>query len=164
VYDAILDLEGVPLTEVSNWHKIVKCGEVRNLVEDVEGKWQIPILSPKGSFIIWSSKTIHSARLAQRTEIQTIEDPWLGWRGVVYVCYRPRNEFTHEELKRRASVVADNRTTNHWSLKIFPKNPRSSYREKYHPKIEELIQNPKLVYRFSPLKLNPIQKRLAGFI
>ena len=161
MYDEIMKLENVYEND-SNWHKIQNCSEARKLIEAIDGKWQIPILAPSGSFIIWSSKTIHSARLAIREENPTLDDKWLGWRAIVYVCYRPREEFTAEELKKRASVIADNRVTNHWSTKIFPKNPRSSYRPKYHENIEKLVKDPRLVYRFSPLTLNEIQKRLAG--
>jgi hypothetical protein len=163
VYNDILDFEKVSPNDVTNWHKIEKTHEVRQMVESIGGKWQIPILAPRGSFIIWSSKTIHSARLAIREEEPHLEDIWLGLRAVVYVCYRPREEFTREEIARRANVVADNRTTNHSATKIFAKKP-GNFRVKYHPKIEELIKNPRKVYSFSPLKLDLTQKRLAGII
>jgi hypothetical protein len=163
IYNEILDFEKVPKEDVSNWHKIEKTQDVRKMVESIGGQYQIPILAPSGSFIIWSSKTIHSARLAIRVEEPSMEDIWLGLRAVVYVCYRPRDEFSKEEIARRANVVAENRTTNHAGVKIFAKKP-GNFRVKYHPKIEELIKNPRLVYRFSPLKLDATQKRLAGIL
>ncbi len=163
IYNEIMDYEKVALDDITNWHKIEKMQEIRKKIELIGGQWQIPILAPSGSFIIWSSKTIHSARLAIRIEEPSKTDIWLGLRAIVYVCYRPRDEFTREEIAKRANVVADNRTTNHASTKIFAKKP-GNFRMKYHPKIEELIKNPRLVYRFSPLKLDVTQKRLAGII
>jgi len=86
--------------------------------EDSES-YQIPILSPAGSFIVWSSTTIHSARLPVESQEPTSEDQWRGWRGVVYISYRPREDFSKEEQKKHAMWLDENRMTNHWGTKAF---------------------------------------------
>eukprot|EP01104_Vermistella_antarctica_P006280 TRINITY_DN16995_c0_g1_i1.p1 TRINITY_DN16995_c0_g1~~TRINITY_DN16995_c0_g1_i1.p1 ORF type:complete len:368 (-),score=55.62 TRINITY_DN16995_c0_g1_i1:59-1162(-) len=160
---------GVAETNTSNWAMLRedKKEAVRNLVQGVEGgQWQIPIETKKGSFIVWASSVIHSARGATRIEKRDRADVWKGWRGVVYVCLRPRCEFTQEELARRKNVFDDNRTTSHWSTKIQKLLPggRKSRKEDYSKEIQQYINNPKLVYDVlgKPV-LSSRAKRLCGF-
>lgn len=153
--------------KLSNWLKIQDkdYNYFKNLVENIGGQWQIPILAPKGSFIIWSSATIHSNKLPDKTEIVTQDDPWKGSRCVVYVCYRPRFDFSDEEITTRASVVESDRVTNHWGTKIFPLRPDAYYyKSKKCTQMEKLMQDPKLVYDLTGLKpkLNSIQLSLIG--
>lgn len=163
IYDKLIDYyqkQG----ESNNWLPI-KSSDVeyfKNLVTEIGGKWQIPIYSNKGSFIIWSSTTIHSAKLAHIIENNDPKDIWKGWRCVVYVCYRPLEEFNQLELNRRKLVVDDNRTTNHWSTKIFPITSRGNI--KRHSVIQELINDPTLIYKITGLmpKLSNKQKKLLG--
>ncbi len=162
MFDDVMKVENVAESDTSNWRMISHVAACKKLVEESGGQWQVPIVASRGSFIVWSSTTVHSARASVRVEEPTLADPRLGWRAVVYVCYRPREEFTASELAKRASVVKDNRTTNHWGTKIFAKRPGATFRLKFHPKIEEYLQAPSKVYRFSALNLTHEQKRLAG--
>ncbi len=162
IFDKMMFIDNVDLKDNSNWHSIKNVDQVKSLVEKNQGKWQEPILAPAGSFIIWSSCLIHSARHATQIETISLDDKYLGWRAVVYVCYRPKEEMTFNEIKKRSSVIKSNGCTNHWSTKIFATRPGMTWKLKYHPNIERLLQDPKLVYQFSPLELNQEQRNLVS--
>lgn len=72
VFEKIMDYHGITDTDLSNWVKFKDndMETLKKIVEDAGAQWQIPILAPKGSFIIWSSSTIHSARLAIKKSTQ----------------------------------------------------------------------------------------------
>merc|ERR1712014_57257 len=126
VFEEILDKLNVHHT--GNWLKF-KDSSIKNivkpLVESVGGKWQTPVIVKPGSFIMWFSSTIHSALPATKRYKPTPDNPWKGWRGVYYICYRPVEEFTEKELLKRQQNIAENRVMNHWCLKTFGKNPGS---------------------------------------
>merc|ERR1711879_407409 len=42
-----------------------------------------------------------------------------GWRGAVYVCDRPLEQFSLEALDRLNECVEKNLGTNHWATKIM---------------------------------------------
>ena len=135
----------------SNWLKFSddNIEIVKAMVEKIGGTWQIPILAQKGSFIVWASSVIHSARLQSDSVSSTKKDRYYGWRGVVYVCYRPLREFSAGEIKKRKKVFEENRVTNHWSTKMFGKKPgsRFGYTDPRHPEIEKMINDPTFVYK-----------------
>lgn len=137
---------------------------VEKAVLEAGGEWQIPILAKKGSFIIWLSSVIHSARIQIGNLPEDGKDKHRDWRGIVYVCYRPREDLTEDEIKTRSKVVDENRTTNHRCTKIFPKKPGSFYLYKsLDDKILEYVKNPKTIYdKIGKPNLNDKQKRLAG--
>lgn len=152
----------------SNWHKFTpeEVPKIKQYLEKKGIRWQIPILAPKGSFIVWASTTIHSAKLQDAKESPTRSDPYNGWRGVVYVCYRPLSEFTKTQIKKRQKVFDDNRLTNHWSTNMFGKKPGSRYiySNPRHEVIEDLIQNPKNFYDIiDKPSLSRDQKALLGY-
>jgi len=161
-------LKRFKLESKSNWHKfspeeIIK---VKKFVESKKCKWQIPIRAPKGSFIIWASSTIHSAKLQDAREEPTRSDPYNGWRGVVYVCYRPLSEFTNAQINKRRKVLEENRVTNHWGTGMASKKPGSRYlySNLRHPIIEDLIQNPVKFYEtIGEPELTREQKSLLGY-
>ena len=115
-------------------------------------KFQVPIQAEKGSVILWFSTTIHSAKSICHKETPTPDDPFRGWRGVVYVCYRPRSEFNKLQLHALQNCVEDNVGTNHWGKPIMPGGPIKSHPL---PEMEKVIKNPILVYsitNFTPEK------------
>lgn len=145
-----------------------KVRQANGLSDKDQDRWQQDILCKKGSMIVWASATIHSARPARRNETPTKDDPFLGSRCVIYVCYRPKEEFTEQQLQERSQVVAQNRTTNHWATHIFPvqTGPRWYYKPNAkHPRLDEMIKDPTTVYTMtnSPPELDDVQKKLAGF-
>ena len=177
IYENIMDYYEIPPTEKSNWFRILNTkdktiGEVKSMVEKAGGSWQIPILSSAGSFIVWSSSTIHSARLPVKKEKKDKNDIWLGWRSVVYVCYRPKDELTEDEIKTRQTAFEENRVTNHWGTKIFNKNPKGPTNRNavkrdtvVHPTIREIMDNPKVIYDKNIVmpNLNDNCRKLLGY-
>lgn len=122
-------------------------------------------MAPKGSVIVWTSATIHSAKLQNKIEKPLKQDKYHGWRGVIYVCYRPTTEFTDKQIAKRIIAYETNRTTNHWGTKIFAKRPglRYNYIKKRHPRIEKMLDDPVLVYKKIGLtELTDAQNKLIG--
>lgn len=152
LFHKILDYYEVPSGCDTNWVRIMNRGEctideVKKNVLSVGGSWQVPILAPAGSFLVWASSTIHSARLAVRNEQTNKYDIWAGWRGVVYVCHRPKEEWEEYEIELRQEAYKNNRTTNHWGTKIFKLNPKLGNKNgPVHMNISEIIKDPKVLY------------------
>lgn len=140
--------------------------KLKNFFKSKDISYQIPILSKKGSFIVWSSTAIHSARLQTSLEYPTEKDVWNGWRGVIYICYRPRREFTKKEMDLRKKRVDTNRVTPHTSVGMFAKRPGGRWgdsRNPYNLEIEAYIKDPALVYtKVKPLELTKKQLALCG--
>lgn len=90
----------------------------------------------------------------------------MGWRAVIYVSYRPKEEFTEKEIVNRSETVKQNRVTNHWSTHVFDKKPGGKYlyQNKRHPIIENMLINPTKVYEITGISpdLNDDQKNIAG--
>lgn len=170
-FEKIMDFKNIGYGDTRNWLPINKMdrGEVKKYIEEVNGSWQTPIYVPAGSFIVWSSTTVHSAKLENKelrknVTVKRKNDPWYGWRCVVYVCYRPLSDLTSDNLEIRKSIVENNRTSNHWGSVTFKKSPVKN-NANLHPKILELMEEPKKVYEISPdmkPKLNEVQLSLAG--
>ena len=94
--------------------------DVKKRVSRVGGEWQIPIIVPRGSVILWLSSVIHSAKLAEKPkDNQVITEKWQNWRCVIYVSQRPYEELNNSHFKRLRKVWDENLTTNHWGNKIF---------------------------------------------
>ena len=138
-------------------------------LEAIGGSWQINIPANKGDFIIWTSSTVHSATLQSKIEKPTKLDPWNGWRCVVFICYRPRDEFTEIQLTKKYESYQMNRVTNHWGTTIFPKgfvrfNASKKNKDKYTPKVRAFIEDPAKVYTLSGMStvLTPDQAIMMG--
>lgn len=147
-FNEILEMAGVDKKDKSNWCKFKNYKEIEEYCLEQGLEWQIPMYSPKGSFIVWTSSTIHSAKYPDKKEEVKKDDPWFGWRGVVYVCYRPREEIKQYVIKKRQKHILNNRLTNHWGEKVFPKTPggRFLYIDPRNDIIENLVSNPELMY------------------
>lgn len=83
------------------------------------------MMCPRGSMVLWDSRTIHSGSEALRTR------PRENFRVVVYVCLMPRQLLYGQKdkdkiLRKRVRVFEEQRMTTHWPLKVklFPKTPR----------------------------------------
>jgi len=170
VYDQILENFKDKIKSPSdNWFMIPK-GEykhVQELVESVGGQWQVPIRAPKGSVILWSSSTIHSA-MTQQKDVKAVdlfdsqrEDPWADWRFIVYVCHRPKEDVTvrrKQHAERLQKCLEESRVTNHWGGRMFPKKPyqRFGNAKPKEETIEDLTNNPEKVRELIkvPKKIN----------
>jgi hypothetical protein len=149
-FSEILDLADVSEKDKSNWCKFSpdKVEEIKTYLASHDIQYQIPILAPAGSLILWTSSTIHAAKLPDHKEKPSNDDKWKGWRGVVYVCHRPRDELSDKALKRRKLYFEDNRMTSHWGDTVVSKRPggRYLYTKKRHERIEAYLDDPTLIY------------------
>jgi hypothetical protein len=122
--------------------------DIQQMVASAGGMWQVPVIAPKGSMILWFSATTHSAKLADPLNLKDYDpdDKWKHWRGVVYCCQRPKSEVDADHLKRLQYAYENNMTTNHWGDKIF-KKPRYGVKvDNYAAHITRYTKTPKLIY------------------
>jgi len=105
------------------------------------------IKCPKGSLVLWDSRTIHCGSEALKTRTSP------NFRNVAYVCYEPRERCAEKNLIKKQKAFNEMRMTSHWpcKIKLFPKNPRT-----YGGPIYEVKQLPTPV-------LTELGKKLAGF-
>lgn len=111
---------------------------------------EVFVSCPKGSMVLWDSRTVHCAAAPRRGRQQE------RWRYVIYTCMHPRRFATEPELRKKRQVFLDGRTSSHWPspAKMFPKVPRS-----YGKELPPWVNPPAY-----PLdQLTPLGKRLAGF-
>ena len=115
----------------------------------VEEKNCLPkrIKCPKGSLVLWDSRTIHCGSEALKTR----KTP--NFRNVAYVCYEPRTRCDEKMLKKKREAFNNMRMTSHWpcKVKLFPKMPRT-----YGGPIYDINELPKPI-------LSELGMRLAGF-
>jgi len=139
----------------SNWNffKPHQIDQIKEMVEAVGGSWQVPVQAERGAVILWLSTLIHSARMQLPGPIPTSwPGKWAGWRGVAYVCWRPRTEVDQEHLDRLKTSMQRNLCTNHGGEKLFEPQPRRVPGSKVQTpsKLLELIKDPTLVYTRFP--------------
>ena len=123
---------------------------LKQTIQDVGGEWQIPVVAPQGSVILWLSSTLHSAvAIDKKSAIKKVDptDPWNQWRCTFYVCHRPKKEVLPEHLERLQEAFKFNRTTNHWGTKLFPTSLPNRFMvpSHYDQNIQEYIKQPKLI-------------------
>jgi len=150
LHSEILDICDVKEKDSSNWCKIPhgKYTNCKEVVENSGGSWQVPIKAKAGSCILWFSTTIHSARHSEKKETFNESDPYLGYRCVYYITYRPKNEFTAKQLEKIQTNLQNNRNMNHWCTRTFPVLPNAGFcpKDNYNTKIKEIIENPTKIY------------------
>lgn len=105
------------------------------------------IKCPKGSLVLWDSRTIHCGSEALKSRTQP------NLRNVVYVCYEPRAHCNDKNLIKKQKAFENLRMTSHWpcKVKLFPKTPRT-----YGGPIYNVRKIP------NPI-LSDLGKKLAGF-
>lgn len=132
------------VTKKDDWYKLNKEEEEFYLLKGCEKKY---IKCPKGSLVLWDSRTIHCGV----EPFKTRENPNL--RAIVYLCYMPRVLCDKRNLEKKKKAFLDLRTTSHWANKpkLFPKTPRT-----YGGLVTDVIPIP-------PPKLTSLGLKLAGF-
>lgn len=138
---------GIP-KDAGNWHKFTDT-EVNKLISMFGDDYQLPILAPKGSVIIWDSRTIHSARYPDLGEN--------SWRASFYVSMRPINTFSQRNMDTIKRAALEGRTTNHWGTKLFGTGDR--YKQK-NARVMQLVKNPTILSYVE--NMTAIQKQLVG--
>ncbi len=116
--------------------------------------YQIPIIAPKGSIIIWDSRTIHSARGP------TLRDD--SWRGVFYVSMRPKINFSTDNINTIQTALRQGKSTNHWGKSIFyPNGPIDRFNQRSQA-IIEITANSERLSNIN--NLTEMQKKMYGLI
>lgn len=153
IYKDLLKSAG-KLGNKANWFKIPEptYRTAREMLDKVDGEWQKVIQVPRGSVILWLSSVIHSAVMAskesKRTQINP-QEPWDQWRGVFYVCHRPKSEVSEEHIRQLQTAFKDNRTTNHWGNKLFATSLPTRFMSMthYNETIQKYIKNPSAILK-----------------
>lgn len=120
-----------------------------------EGSYHpIRVQAPKGSVVLWDSRTVHANSTAQKGRA----DPE-RFRYVIYTCYLPRKDATEAQLKKKRKYFEEGRMTNHWpyGFKVFPMVPRL-FGEKRYDEGFALTKG-----EFMLPNLSEVGRRLAGF-
>lgn len=130
-----------------DWYKLDS--EDEKFFKDTCGCAPKRIRCPKGSMVLWDSRTIHCGTEALKTRAQP------NFRNVVYVCYEPRKNCPEKKLIAKLKALENMRLTSHWpcKVKLFARLPRTYSADIVLPPIEPL----------DPPKLTDLGKRLAGF-
>eukprot|EP00697_Spironema_sp_BW2_P012851 gnl/Spiro4/29516_TR14452_c0_g4_i1.p1 gnl/Spiro4/29516_TR14452_c0_g4~~gnl/Spiro4/29516_TR14452_c0_g4_i1.p1 ORF type:complete len:356 (-),score=52.27 gnl/Spiro4/29516_TR14452_c0_g4_i1:43-1080(-) len=130
-----------------DWHKFTK--EQSDWLLAQPGLCVRRISAPKGSLVLWDSRTAHCNQPPQ------IGRPHPRWRFVVYVCMMPRKYATPKDLAKKLSALNELRVTSHWpcKVKLFGKAPRA-----YGGVAQRIFPPPPV-----PPTMTPLGRRLAGF-
>lgn len=128
----------------ADWYKLNK--EEEQFYID-NGSVEKKIKCPKGSIVLWDSRTVHCGTQAMKTRKEK------NLRAIVYTCYQPRSLSNETQLKKKRKAFDELRMTSHWpaKIKLFPKKPRT-----YGGKLPEVTP-------ISHPILTDLGKRLAGF-
>ena len=132
------------IKDQKDWYKLSKDEEKFFKDNDCYEK---RIKCPRGSLVLWDSRTIHCGTEAMKTRIEP------NFRAVSYICYQPRSLSTPKQLEKKQKAFREMRMTSHWpaKIKLFPKNPRT-----YGGPLPEITP-------IAPPQLTELGERLAGF-
>lgn len=103
----------------NDWFLLERKGADKNAFVDFylsRGCVERRISCPRGSLILWDSRTIHCGSEPLRGR------PNAHWRTVVYVCMTPRRLCDAKNMEKRKKAFVDMDTTSHWPhrVNIFP--------------------------------------------
>ena len=102
------DRDWLPLTcEQVKWYKNRGCEDVC-------------ITAPAGSLVLWDSHTVHQGMEPQIDR----KDPNI--RATIYICMRPKSEFTTGQRHIRMDAFKSLHLTNHWGTTVFDNNPNNT--------------------------------------
>lgn len=106
------------ITDKSDWYKLDE-KELKYYLD--KGCEQKSIYCPKGSLVLWDSRTVHCGQ----NPIKGRENPNI--RSIVYLCYTPRKNATNASIKKKIKAFEELRTTNHnpHKPKLFATNART---------------------------------------
>lgn len=106
------------ITEKDDWYKLSTEEEKYFVEKGCEAK---RIVCPKGSLVLWDSRTIHCGVEAERGRENS------KFRAVSYLCYQPREKATEAQLVKKRRAFNEKRTTTHYpcKAKLFAKSPRT---------------------------------------
>jgi ectoine hydroxylase-related dioxygenase (phytanoyl-CoA dioxygenase family) len=134
------------VTDKKDWYKLNAIQE--SFYKDTHNCAEKRIYCPKGSLVLWDSRTIHCGSEPYRH--RTAEN----FRCIVYLCYQPISQITPKNLEKKRKAFNEMRMTTHYpcKVKLFGKNPQT-YGEKLPSNINEI----------QPPILSELGRKLAGF-
>ena len=106
------------ITDKNNWYKL---NREEQLFYTEKGCNIRNIKCPKGSLILWDSRTIHCGIEASNKR----QVP--NFRAIIYLCYMPRKLCSDVNLRKKQKAFNELRTTSHYpcNIKLFGKYPYS---------------------------------------
>jgi len=133
------------ITDKDDWFKLDK--EQQEFYINDKNCLPRRIKCPKGSLVLWDSRTIHCGSEALKTR----SNP--NFRNIIYLCYEPRENITKRNLLKKQKAFEEMRMTSHWAckVKLFPKQPRT-----YGGPIYDIANLPKPT-------LNELGLKLVGY-
>lgn len=136
--------ERFEITEKTDWYKLTKEHEAFYHAHGCEIS---KITCPKGSLVLWDSRTIHCGVEAVKNRATP------KFRAVVYLCYMPRDQSNAKKLAKKQKAFEELRMTTHYPCnpKLFPKKPRT-----YGNPLPEIT-------KITPPVLTSLGRRLAGY-
>ena len=102
--------------DTSDWYKL--SSEEKLFYEDKGCEYK-HIKCPKGSLVLWDSRTIHCGTNPKRNRRNH------DFRAVIYLCYMPRSLCSNSNIEKKKKLFNELRTCSHWphKPKLFPKMP-----------------------------------------
>jgi ectoine hydroxylase-related dioxygenase (phytanoyl-CoA dioxygenase family) len=82
-------------------------------------EWKM-MCAPKGSMVLWDSRTLHMGTLPRADRPNPNK-----WRFLVYVCYGPARFQTNEDMELKRKAYNQNQCTAHWpygGVRLFSKD------------------------------------------
>lgn len=131
------------ITAKDNWHMLT---EEQNAFYTERCKI-VNVVSPKGSLVLWDSRTIHCGMGPRKGRANP------KFRAITYLCYMERRLASTADLKKKRTAFEEKRTTSHYpcKIKLFAKDPMT-------------YGGSKVICEIAPdVVLDSIGRRLAGF-
>jgi len=131
------------IREKEDWYKL---NDEQIAAYKAKGCEEIRITCPRGSMVIWDSRTVHCGVEPLRHRER------YNFRCVAYLCYMPRS-VNDKLLEKRKMIFQEKRMTSHWPNKprMFSKEPRT-----YGGTLRKITPLPEPT-------LTDLGKRLVGF-
>jgi hypothetical protein len=103
-----------------NWRKLSEAEQ-----KGFYGIKPVRIVCPKGSMVLWDSRTAHCGVPPEKAKIKAGGAP--KNRMVVFVSMQPRRRLSAKNAVKKKTLFKAMRTTTHWAadrIKVFGKKPR----------------------------------------
>jgi hypothetical protein len=111
--------EVLNITEKADWYRLDDPEQVKYFTD--KGCSPKRIMCPKGSLVLWDSRTLHSGSEPLKNRSKP------NFRCCVYICYKPRYTISKPILNKRIKAFEELRLTSHHPIRstLFPKYPRT---------------------------------------
>ncbi len=133
------------ITDKADWYKMESPEQIEFYRE--KGCIEKYIRCPKGSIVLWDSRTLHCGVEPRKNRISP------NFRCVAYLCYMPREKAAKKDITKKIKAFEEMRMTSHWpcKIKLFPKMPRT-----YGATVKPITELPRP-------EINELGRKLAGY-